>query len=159
VTLHNATPLSVNHQQPGQAGPHPAGDTGCTNQSALVTDAAPGRIQLSYTPNNVESFNRLKDRWVDVLKRAGRASTSVPLHAYFKKRIPLEGVGHQNGTCRMGADPTTSVLDAHCKAHDLDNLYVVDASCFVSASAVNPSLTIIANAIRIADHLLAERLT
>jgi choline dehydrogenase-like flavoprotein len=57
----------------------------------------------------------------------------------------------------MGADPATSVLDPHCKAHDLDNLYVVDASCFVSASAVNPSLTIIANAIRIADHLLGGR--
>jgi choline dehydrogenase-like flavoprotein len=57
----------------------------------------------------------------------------------------------------MGNDPSTSVLDPYCKAHDLDNLYVVDASCFVSASAVNPSLTIIANAIRIADHLLAER--
>ena len=84
--------------------------------------------------------------------------TSIPLHAYFKKRIPLEGVGHQNGTCRMGTDTATSVLDPHCKAHDLDNLYVVDASCFVSASAVNPSLTIIANAIRVADHLLAERL-
>ena len=158
VTLHNATPLSMDNKQPGQAGPHPAGDTGHTNETSSVTDAAPGRIQLSYTPNNVESFNRLKDRWVDVLKRAGRASTSIPLHAYFKKRIPLEGVGHQNGTCRMGADPETSVLDPNCKAHDLDNLYVVDASCFVSASAVNPSLTIIANAIRIADHLLAERL-
>jgi choline dehydrogenase-like flavoprotein len=85
------------------------------------------------------------------------ASTTVPLHAYFKKRIPLEGVGHQNGTCRMGNDPTTSVLDPHGKAHNLDNLYVVDAACFVSASAVNPSLTIIANAIRVSDHLLAER--
>jgi choline dehydrogenase-like flavoprotein len=122
-----------------------------------VTNAPPGRIQLSYTPNNVESFERLKDRWVDILKKAGHASASVPLHAYFKKRIPLEGIGHQNGTCRMGNDPSTSVLDPYCKAHDLDNLYVVDASCFVSASAVNPSLTIIANAIRIADHLLAER--
>jgi choline dehydrogenase-like flavoprotein len=58
----------------------------------------------------------------------------------------------------MGTDPATSVLDRHCKAHDLDNLYVVDASCFVSASAVNPSLTIIANSIRIADHLIGERL-
>jgi choline dehydrogenase-like flavoprotein len=158
VTLHNATPLSTQNVQPGLAGAHPAGDTGRTNQASTVSDHAPGRIQLSYTPNNVESFNRLKDRWVDVLKRAGRASTSVPLHAYFKKRIPLEGVGHQNGTCRMGTDPATSVLDINCKAHDLDNLYVVDASCFVSASAVNPSLTIIANAIRVADHLLAERL-
>src|SRR5580658_3798716 len=158
VTLHNATPLSVANQQPGIGGAHPAGGTGRTNESEPVSDSAPMRIQLSYTPNNVESFNRLKDRWVDVLKKAGHATTSVPLHAYFKKRIPLEGVGHQNGTCRMGNDPATSVLDSHCKSHDLDNLYVVDASCFVSASAVNPSLTIIANAIRIADHLLAERL-
>jgi choline dehydrogenase-like flavoprotein len=158
VTLHNTTPLWVESWQPGLVGAHPAGDTGRTNQSEPVTDAAPGRIQLSYTPNNVESFNRLKDRWVDVLKKAGHATTSVPLHAYFKKRIPLEGVGHQNGTCRMGEDPATSVLDPHCKAHYLDNLYVVDASCFVSASAVNPSLTIVANAIRVADHLLADRL-
>jgi choline dehydrogenase-like flavoprotein len=158
VTLHNSTPLSVENRQPGVAGPHPAGDTGRTNESEPVTDSAPGRIQLSYTPNNVESFNRLKDRWVDILKQAGHATTSVPLHAYFKKRIPLEGVGHQNGTCRMGSDSASSVLDPFCKAHDLDNLYVVDASCFVSASAVNPSLTIIANAIRVADHLLAERL-
>jgi choline dehydrogenase-like flavoprotein len=159
VTLHNTTPLSVVNAQPGVGGAHPAGDTGRTNESEQVSDSGPGRIQLSYTPNNVESFNRLKDRWVDVLKKAGHATTSVPLHAYFKKRIPLEGVGHQNGTCRMGNDPATSVLDVHCKAHDLDNLYVVDASCFVSASAVNPSLTIIANAIRVAEHLLAERLS
>jgi len=157
VTLHNATPMSVENWQPGVAGAHPSGDTGKTNESEPVTDHAPGRIQLSYTPNNVESFDRLKERWVDVLKRSGHAATHVPLHAYFKKRIPLEGVGHQNGTCRMGNDPATSVLDAHCKAHDLDNLYVVDAACFVSASAVNPSLTIIANAIRVSDHLLAER--
>ncbi len=158
VTLHDTTPLSVGSAQPGVSGPHPSGDTGHTNESALVTDAAPRRIQLAYTPNNVKSFERLKDRWVDILKKAGHATTSVPLHVYFKKRIPIEGVGHQNGTCRMGTDPATSVLDVHCKAHDLDNLYVVDASFFVSASAVNPSLTIIANAIRIADHLLAERL-
>jgi choline dehydrogenase-like flavoprotein len=158
VTLHNTTPSSIEGLQPGLSGPHPSVDTGPTNQSETVTVAAPGRIQLAYTPNNVESFTRLKDRWIDVLQRAGHATTHVPLHAYFKKRIPIEGVGHQNGTCRMGTDPATSVLDAHCKAHDLDNLYVVDASCFVSATAVNPSLTIIANAIRISDHLLAERL-
>jgi choline dehydrogenase-like flavoprotein len=151
-------PLWVENWQPGLVGAHPAGDTGRTNQSEPVTNAAHTRIQLSYTPNNVESFNRLKDRWVDILRKAGHATTSVPLHAYFKKRIPREGVGHQNGTCRMGDDPSTSVLDQHCKAHDLDNLYVVDASCFVSASAVNPSLTIIANAMRVADHLLEDRL-
>ncbi len=142
-------------------GPHPADDTdpsGAGNQTGRVSVAAPGRIRLSYTPNNVESFNRLKDRWVDTLKKSGHADTTIPFSAYFKKRIPLEGVGHQNGTCRMGTDPTLSVLDPNCKAHDLDNLYVVDASCFCSASAVNPSLTIIANSLRIATHLLLNRL-
>jgi len=159
VTLHNTTPMSADSQQPGIVGPHPSGDTGRTNESETISEAAPRRIRLSYTPNNVESFDRLKDRWVDVLKKAGHAATSLPLHVYFKKRIPIEGVGHQNGTCRMGTDPLASVLDINCKAHDLDNLYVVDASFFVSAGAVNPSLTIIANAIRISDHLLSERLS
>jgi choline dehydrogenase-like flavoprotein len=162
VTLVNATPgdavVSEISQQPGLDGVHGSGDTGLYNENAPVAIAPQGKIRLSYTPNNVESFNRLKDRWVDTLKKAGHADMHLPLSAYFKKRIPLEGVGHQNGTCRMGHDPATSVLDAHCKAHDLDNLYVVDAACFPSASAVNPSLTIIANALRVADHLLAERL-
>ena len=160
VTIENATPGSapIVTETPGLAGPHGSGDTGIVNETAAIQVAAPRHIRLSYTPNNVESFNRLKNRWVDTLKKAGHADTSIPLHAYFKKRIPLEGVGHQNGTCRMGHDPATSVLDANCKAHDLDNLYVVDAACFPSASAVNPSLTIIANAIRVAHHLLSERL-
>jgi choline dehydrogenase-like flavoprotein len=159
VTIANAPPASVPSWQPDVAGVHGSSpDTGVHNEAAQVQVAAPRAIKLAYTPNNVESFNRLKDRWVDVLKRAGHADAHIPFHAYFKKRIPLEGVGHQNGTCRMGNDPATSVLDAHCKAHDLDNLYVVDAACFVSASAVNPSLTVIANAIRVSDHLLSERL-
>ena len=159
VTLRNATPSQLAATQPGPAGPHPDSGVSPSNQSAAVTIAQPGHIKLSYSPNNTRSFERLKDRWVDILKRAGHAETSIPFHAYFKKRIPIEGVGHQNGTIRFGHDPATSVLDTNCKAHQLDNLYVVDASFFVSASAVNPSLTIIANAIRIADHLLAERLT
>jgi choline dehydrogenase-like flavoprotein len=128
----------------------------------VTLDTCPDRtpqIKLSYTDNNVESFTRLKDRWIDVLKQVGHAESSIPFHAYFKKRIPLEGVGHQNGTCRFGTDPKTSVLDINCKAHDLDNLYIVDASFFPSCGAVNPSLTIIANAIRVADHLLQDRLT
>lgn len=116
-----------------------------------------GQIRLDYTNNNVESFQRLKDRWIDVLKQAGHADSTLPMHAYFKKRIPLEGVGHQNGTCRFGVDPKQSVLDVNCRTHDVDNLYVVDASFFPSCGAVNPSLTIIANALRVGDHLL-ERL-
>jgi choline dehydrogenase-like flavoprotein len=157
VTLQNTTPSQVASTEPGTAGPHADTLAEAENQSAVVSIAPPGQIKLSYTPNNTKSFERLKDRWVDVLKQAGHAETSIPFHAYFKKRIPLEGVGHQNGTCRFGHDPATSVLDVHCKAHELDNLYVVDASFFASASAVNPSLTIIANAIRVAEHLLAER--
>ena len=161
VTLENMTPGSAPTPTPGPFGPHSSADTDPThafNQSSQVTVAPAGRIRLAYTPNNVKSFDRLKDRWVETLKAAGHATTSVPLHAYFKKRIPLEGVGHQNGTCRMGADPATSVVDPNCRAHQLDNLYLADASVFASASAVNPSLTIIANSLRIAGHILKTRL-
>ena len=77
----------------------------------------------------------------------------IPQSVYLSKQVPLAGVAHQTGTCRFGADPRSSVLDPMCKAHDLDNLYVVDASFFVSSSSVNPSLSIIANALRIGDHL------
>jgi len=73
------------------------------------------------------------------------------------RRIPLAGVAPQNGTIRFGRDPKTSALDANCRAHELDNLYVVDASFFPSSGAVNPALTIMANALRVADHL-RERL-
>ena len=81
----------------------------------------------------------------------------MPLQAYIPGRIPLAGVAHQNGTLRFGTDPSTSVLDTNCRAHEVDNLYVVDGSFFPSSSAVNPALTIMANALRIGDHLL-ERL-
>ena len=76
---------------------------------------------------------------------------------FVGQRIPLAGVAHQVGTVRFGNDPRTSALDAHCKAHDIDNLYVVYGSFFVSSGAVNPALTIMANALRVGDHLL-ERL-
>src|SRR4029079_8816841 len=70
------------------------------------------------------------------------------------ERIPLAGVAHQNGTIRFGHDPRTSALDVNCKAHELDNLYVVDASFFPSSAAVNPALTIMANALRVGNHLI-----
>jgi choline dehydrogenase-like flavoprotein len=73
---------------------------------------------------------------------------------YLKERIPLAGVAHQNGTIRFGDDPCTSALDRNCRAHELDNLYVVDASFFPSSGAVNPALTIMANALRVGDHLM-----
>jgi choline dehydrogenase-like flavoprotein len=81
----------------------------------------------------------------------------MPRSLYLGKNIPIGGTAHQAGTIRFGRDPRASALNLNCKAHDLDNLYVVDASFFVSIAAVNPSLTIIANALRVGDHLL-ERL-
>ena len=84
-------------------------------------------------------------------------STSASRALYLGQQIPLAGVAHQNGTLRFGCDPATSVLDVNCKAHDLDNLYVVDASFFPSSGAVNPALTVMANALRVGQHLL-ERL-
>ena len=68
----------------------------------------------------------------------------------------LEATSHQAGTMRFGTDPASSVLDINCKAHELDNLYVTDASCFPSIGAVNPTLTIIANALRVAAHVEAR---
>ena len=76
---------------------------------------------------------------------------------YMDMSISVAGVAHQAGTCRFGTDPATSVLDVNCKAHELDNLYVVDTSFFPSIGAVNPALTAMANAIRVGEHLL-ERL-
>ncbi|MGH7995995.1 MAG: GMC oxidoreductase [Opitutaceae bacterium] len=116
-----------------------------------------GAVRLEYTPNNVESFQRLMRRWIEVLKKVDGLEHVFDLHAFFKKRIPLEGVGHQNGTCRFGLDPSQSVLDRDCRAHDVDNLYLVDGSFFPSSGAVNPSLTIIANALRVGDRMI-ERL-
>jgi len=75
-------------------------------------------------------------------------------HAYMKNDIPVAGCAHQAGTCRFGTDPDNSVLDVDCKAHELDNLYVVDTSIFPSIGAVNPALTAMANALRVGDHLL-----
>ena len=77
---------------------------------------------------------------------------------YMKNEIEVGGVAHQAGTVRFGSDPQSSVLDTNCKAHELDNLYVVDTSFYPSIGAVNPALTAMANALRVGDHLL-ERLS
>jgi choline dehydrogenase-like flavoprotein len=77
---------------------------------------------------------------------------------YMDMSIPIAGCAHQAGTCRFGTDPATSALDVNCKAHELDNLYVVDTSFFPSIGAVNPALTAIANGLRVGEHL-TQRLT
>lgn len=115
-----------------------------------------GRIVLQYTENNTAAYDRLVKRWKQVLRSVSCGQHFVPLGLYLKKKIPLEGVAHQVGTCRFGTDPRTSVLDPNCRAHEVQNLYVVDGSFFPSSAAVNPSLTIMANALRVGDHLLGE---
>lgn len=113
-----------------------------------------GNIQLSYTDNNTDAYERLLNRWIEVLKSIDCGEKIIPCSIYLKKKIPLEGVAHQVGTCRFGKDPETSVLDLNCRTHDVNNLYVVDGSFFPSSAAVNPSLTIIANALRVGEYLL-----
>jgi choline dehydrogenase-like flavoprotein len=122
-----------------------------------VTVTRDGGIRLTYTPNNEEAHTRLLDNLKAMLKHIECEEHVIPLQAYIPGRIPLAGVAHQNGTACFGHDPKTSVLDTNCKAHELDNLYVVDGSFFPSCGAVNPALTIMANALRVGDHLL-ERL-
>jgi choline dehydrogenase-like flavoprotein len=116
-----------------------------------------GQITLSYTGTNQEPSNRLYAQLQSMLGSLGCQHFTIPRNIYLKNDIGVAGVAHQSGTCRFGSDPKTSVLDANCKAHELDNLYVVDTSFMPSIGAVNPALTAMANAIRVGDHLL-ERL-
>jgi choline dehydrogenase-like flavoprotein len=122
-----------------------------------VTVTKNGNIKLSYTPTNEVPKKKLYHALVSLLDHVGMHSEYlIPRHLYMKSEIPLAGVAHQAGTCRFGTDPRTSVLDVNCKAHEVDNLYVVDTSFFPSIGAVNPSLTAMANALRVGDHLLAR---
>ena len=114
-------------------------------------------IQLHYEFTNVEAINRLRSKLQAMLEHMDMHPHLIPNSLYLGKHIPIAGVAHQAGTCRFGTDPGPSVLDVNCKAHELDNLYVVDTSFFPSIGAVNPSLTAIANSLRVGEHLL-ERL-
>lgn len=126
-----------------------------------VTLDKKGNIVLSYTPNNLEPHRQLQAK----LKHLMNNQRKCDIHGgechqgmfarnlFLGQQIPLAGVAHQNGTLRFGDDPRSSVLDRNCRTHDLDNLYVVDGSFFPSSSAVNPALTIMANALRVGRHL------
>jgi choline dehydrogenase-like flavoprotein len=120
-----------------------------------VTIDRDGRLTLAYTPNNQVPRQKLYDKLRSMLTQIGLQSEHlVTRDLYMRSDIPLAGCAHQAGTCRFGDDPASSVLDRNCKAHELDNLHVVDTSFFVSIGAVNPSLTAIANALRVGDQLL-----
>ncbi len=130
-----------------------------TNRVTLDRDS---NIVLTYKPNNEEAHKRLSAKLESLMKQQSKCAIHgetcyqglFSRNLFIGQRIPLAGVAHQNGTIRFGCDPKTSALDVNCKAHDLDNLYVVDGSFFPSSGAVNPALTIIANALRVGDHLL-----
>lgn len=127
-----------------------------------VTLDSKKNIVLSYKPNNEEGHKQLTSKLKNLLQ--GQRQCSIHgkgchqglfgRNLFLGQRIPLAGVAHQNGTIRFGHDPESSALDTNCKAHEVDNLYVVDASFFPSSGAVNPALTIMANALRVGDHLL-----
>ena len=116
-----------------------------------------GRVVLDVTEQGQEAHQRLKHKLEYHLGRFGAHPLLLERRLYLGKGIPISGTAHQAGTARFGSDPKTSVLNLECRAHEVDNLYVTDASFFPSIGAVNPTLTIIANALRVADHI-RERL-
>jgi choline dehydrogenase-like flavoprotein len=108
-----------------------------------------GRIVIDYRTNNAAAHARLLDRFEEKLRAAG-------FDEFYRKPMPLRVMNHQCGTARMSEDPNEGVVDPNGRAHEVQNLYVADASVFPSSSATNPTLTIVAVAYRIADHLADE---
>ena len=120
-----------------------------------ITVGSDGNVRIAYASNNDEEAERLYGELKKILNHVGMAEHHVlSKNFYMDMSIPVAGCAHQVGTCRFGNDPATSVLDANCQAHEVDNLYVVDTSFFPSIGAVNPALTAMANAIRVGEHLV-----
>ena len=117
-----------------------------------------GTVHLALpTDNNLEGLTRMRKKFDSMLADLGFHKKSHQRGVYLHEGMHIAATAHQAGTVRFGTNPASSVLDVNCKAHELDNLYVVDSSFFVSIGAVNPTLTIIANALRVGEHL-SERL-
>jgi choline dehydrogenase-like flavoprotein len=112
-----------------------------------------GRVVLDLVETNKAAHQRLRDKLADALGGHRLVPAFLERRLYLGLNIPLSGTAHQAGTARFGVDPQSSVLNLDCRAHEVDNLYVADASFFPSIGAVNPTLTIIANALRVGDHI------
>lgn len=110
------------------------------------------RITLSPHENDLAMGRFLVDRCGEILQAAG----ANQVDQVYPDRV-TGNCSHQHGTTRMGDDPETSVLDRNCRAHEVDNLFVVDGSPFPTATGANPTLTIMANAWRVAAHIVANR--
>lgn len=117
-----------------------------------------GKLRYEFTANNLEAHDRLVYRWIEVLKALEKTTKGLQRSGMYPRgEAPVQVVGYQCGTCRMGTDPATSVLDLNCRTHEIDNLYVVDSSFFPSCASISPALTVMANALRVGEHL-TERL-
>jgi choline dehydrogenase-like flavoprotein len=122
-----------------------------------VTVDKGGKVTLSYRSTNDVPKQKLYEKLKSILGKLDmNEGHLLKRFAYMKNEIPVAGVAHQAGTCRFGSDPESSVLNVDCRAHELDNLYVVDTSVFPSIGAVNPALTAMANSLRVGDHLLSR---
>ena len=120
-----------------------------------VTVDKDGKLTLRYRATNDVPKEKLYEKLKSILGKLDlNEGHLLKRFAYMKNEIPVAGVAHQAGTCRFGTDPASSVLNVDCRAHELDNLYVVDTSVFPSIGAVNPALTAMANSLRVGDHLL-----
>ena len=114
-------------------------------------------LQIHYLPNNREAHDRLVYRWIDTLKKVENdplCHVVKPAPTHPRGEAPLTVMGSVCGTCRMGSNPATSVVDLQGRSHELANLYIADASVFPSCPAVGMGLTVIANALRIGDGLV-----
>ncbi|MEM7347891.1 MAG: GMC family oxidoreductase [Chloroflexota bacterium] len=111
-----------------------------------ITVTSAGKIRVHWQANNLVAHHQL-------IKAARRMMRQAGYPLVLTQRMGIETNSHQCGTARFGTDPATSVLDPLCRTHAVENLYVVDSSFFPSSSAVNPALTIAAQALRVADHL------
>ena len=121
-----------------------------------VTLRDDGSIRVNYVRNNYTAYEKLKEKLKRIFEKLGEMDPHYKDVKWGGYDLDITGMSHQNGTLRFGLDPKTSVLDLNCKTHDLENVYVVDASFFPSCGAFNPALTIAANALRVGDHLIND---
>lgn len=126
------------------------------SENNRVTIRPDGNIKVDYTRTNYTAFEKLKAKLKQVFERIGETDPDYKEVVWGGYDLDISGMSHQNGTLRFGLDPSSSVLDLNCKTHDLENVYVADASFFPSCGAFNPALTIAANALRVADHLISR---
>ncbi len=125
------------------------------NQVSLRED---GSIKVRYERTNYEAYERLKEKLKQTFDKLGEIDADYKDVFWNGYDLDVTGVSHQNGTLKMGENPTNSVVDTNCKTHDIENLFVCDASFFPSCGAFNPALTLVANALRVGEWVITNKL-